>query len=109
MKYGYKGNSILIHLIADAEGMPLPAVSTPADADERKQVKPLLEGIEIKTGRAGKPAKKIRRLAGDKGYDSESLRKHIRDQGIPAANSEKEKRKGQAAQTCYDDRAKISS
>ncbi|MGX9727234.1 MAG: hypothetical protein ACTFAK_07915 [Candidatus Electronema sp. VV] len=58
VRYGYKGKGVLIHVIVDAEGMPLSALSTSADADERKQVKPLLDGIKIKTGRAGRPAKK---------------------------------------------------
>ncbi len=46
-----QSRGILVHFIADAEGRPLPAVSDPADADERKQGKPPLEGIEMKTGR----------------------------------------------------------
>ena len=82
VKYGYKGKGVLIHLIVDAEGMPLSACSTPANADERKQVQSLLDGIEITTGRPGRPAKKLRRLAADKGYDSEELRKQLRIQGI---------------------------
>ncbi|MGX9728046.1 MAG: transposase [Candidatus Electronema sp. VV] len=82
VRYGYKGKGIFIHLIVDAEGMPILALSTSADADERKQVKPLLDGIKIKTGRVGRPAKKMRRLAADKGYDSEELRKHLRAKGI---------------------------
>ncbi|MGR0480780.1 MAG: hypothetical protein ACTFAL_05075 [Candidatus Electronema sp. V4] len=47
MKYGCKGKGVPIHLIADSEGMTLSACSKSADADERKQVKPLLDGIEI--------------------------------------------------------------
>ena len=75
MKYGFKGKGVLIHLISGAEGMPLPACSTPADADERKQVQSLPDGIEIKTGRPG-------RLAADKGHDPDELRKHLRIKGI---------------------------
>jgi hypothetical protein len=45
---GYKGNGILSYLIVDTEGMPLSECHPPAD--ERKQVKPLLERIEMKTG-----------------------------------------------------------
>ncbi|MGR0480658.1 MAG: transposase [Candidatus Electronema sp. V4] len=71
MKYGCKGKGVLIHLIADSEGMPLSACSKPADA---------LDGIE--TGRVGRPAKKMRRLAADKGYDSEEMRKNLRAKGI---------------------------
>jgi hypothetical protein len=35
---GYKGKDVLIHLFVDAEGMPISVVSTPVNADERKQV-----------------------------------------------------------------------
>ena len=31
---GYKGKGILIHLLVDAEGMPLSAVTTAANGDE---------------------------------------------------------------------------
>ncbi|MGR0482627.1 MAG: hypothetical protein ACTFAL_14825 [Candidatus Electronema sp. V4] len=34
VEYGCKGEVVLIHLIADSEGMPLSACSEPADADE---------------------------------------------------------------------------
>ncbi|MGR0480212.1 MAG: transposase [Candidatus Electronema sp. V4] len=42
----------------------------------------MLDGIKIETGRADRPAKRMRRLASDKGYDSEELRKHLRAKGI---------------------------
>ncbi|MGR0482872.1 MAG: transposase [Candidatus Electronema sp. V4] len=82
VEYGCKAKGVLIHLIADSEEMPLSEFSTTADADERKQVKPLLDGIEIETGRADRPAKKMRSLAADKGYDSEELRKNFIGKGI---------------------------
>ncbi|MGX9727598.1 MAG: hypothetical protein ACTFAK_09855 [Candidatus Electronema sp. VV] len=34
--YGYKGKGVLIHLLVDADGMPLSACSAPANKDERK-------------------------------------------------------------------------
>jgi transposase len=80
--YGYKGKGILIHLLVDAEGMPVSAVTSPANEDERKQVEPLLEMIEVKTGKRGRPPRKIKRLAADKGYDSEKLREFLRRKGI---------------------------
>ncbi len=80
--YGYKGKGILIHLPVDIDGMPLSAISSPANGDERKQVEHLLKIIEVKTGRPGRPPKKIKRIAGDKGYDPEELRKILRSKGI---------------------------
>lgn len=99
--YGYKGKGILIHLLVDAEGMPLSAVTTAANEDERKQVEPLLDQIEVKTGRAGRPPKKTRRLAGDKGYDSEKLRTFLRHKGIQPQLPRKknaQKRRGRPVQ-----------
>ena len=80
--YGYKGKGVLIHLPVDAEGMPLSAVTTAANGDERKQVETLPERIEVRTGNPGRPPKKPKRLAGNKGYDSEELRNILRAGGI---------------------------
>lgn len=82
MAYGYKGKCVLIYLLVDAEGMPISAVTTAANADERKQVPHLLDGIKVKTGKRGRPAKKLRRIAADKGYDSEELRNFLWGRGI---------------------------
>ena len=51
--YGYKGKGILIHLLVDADGMPLSACSAPANEDESKHVGPLLEMVAVKTGKPG--------------------------------------------------------
>jgi len=77
--YGYKGKRILARLIADADGMPLSALVTPANGDERKQVKPLPEQIHVKTGKPGRPPKKI---SVDKGYDAEEVRNYLKCKGI---------------------------
>ena len=80
--YGYKGKGVLIHLLVDADGMPLSACSAPANEDERKQVGPLLEMIEVKTGKPGRLTRKLRRIAADKGYDSDQLRDFLKSRGI---------------------------
>ena len=82
VKYGYKGKGILIHLIVDGEGMPLSAHTTAANGDERKQVEPLLEKIDVRTRKPGRPPKHPKKLAGDKGYDSKCLRKKLKARGI---------------------------
>jgi len=79
MVYGYKGKGILTHLIADANIMPLSILVTPANGDERKQVKPLPEQIHVKRG---KPPKKPEKIAADKGYDAEEVRNYLRSKGI---------------------------
>jgi IS5 family transposase len=73
---------VLIHLLVDAEEMPVSAVTTTANADERKQVPHPLDWIEVKTGKWGRPAKKLRRIAADKGYDFEELRNFLLGRGI---------------------------
>ena len=80
--YGYKGKGVLIHLLVDADGMPLSACSAPANKDERKQVGPLLEMIAVKTGKPGRPPQKPQRIAADKGYDSDPLRDFLKSKGI---------------------------
>ncbi len=82
MAHGYKGKGVLIHLLVDAEGMPLSACSALANEDERKHVGKLLEAIVVKTGKAGRPRKNVRRLAADKGYDSDALRSFFKKKGI---------------------------
>ncbi len=63
MAQGYKGKGVLIHLPADADGMTLEACSAPANEDERKHVGKLIETVAVKTGKAGRPRKNLRRLA----------------------------------------------
>ncbi len=45
--YGYKGKGILIHSITDANGMPVVAITTPANGDERQQVLTMLAQIRL--------------------------------------------------------------
>lgn len=79
---GYKGKGILIHLIVDRWGMPLSALTTAANGNERELVEPLLDQIKVETNKPGRPPKKPKKLAADKGYDKEELRKNLRKRGI---------------------------
>jgi hypothetical protein len=80
--HGRKGKGILIHSLTDAAGMPLPARTTPANGDERAQVIPLLDGLRVRTGKRGRPRKRLKVLAADKGYDAKDLRRRLRKRGI---------------------------
>jgi IS5 family transposase len=80
--YGYKGKGILIHSITDANGMPLVAITTAANGDERQQVLPMLARIRLATGKPGNPKRRPKTLAADKGYDARWLRKRLRIKGI---------------------------
>ena len=79
---GFKGKGVLIHSIVDACGRPLAVCVTSAKADERKQVLPMLDSINIQTGRPGRPRSRPKQLAGDKGYDAKWLRDELRKRNI---------------------------
>lgn len=80
--YGYKGKGILIHSITDANGMPVVAITTAANGEERQQVLPMLAQIRIITGKRGNPKRRPKILAADKGYDAKWLRYALRTKGI---------------------------
>ncbi len=69
--------------------MPLSAYSAPANEDERKHVGPLLEMVAVKTGKPGRRPKKLRRIAADKGCDSDALRDFLKSRGIQPQISRK--------------------
>ena len=82
VEHGFKGKGVLIHALVDAKGMPLSIKVTAANASEREQVFELLGLIDIHTGCVGRPRCRPKQLAGDKGYDSNELRKMLRSRGI---------------------------
>jgi IS5 family transposase len=62
--------------------MPLSTCTTPANGDERAQVLPLLDALHVRTGKQGRPRKRLRGLAADKGYAAKDLRRRLRARGI---------------------------
>jgi transposase len=80
--HGRKGKGILIHSLTDATGMPLSTRTTPANDDERAQVLPLLDTLDVRTGKQGRPRKRLKVLAADKGYDAKDLHRRLRIRGI---------------------------
>ena len=81
---GGTGKGSLSHSLTDAGGMPLANRTTPANGDERAQVVPLLDGVKVHTGKRGRPRKRVKVLATDKGYDAKALRQTLRKRGIRA-------------------------
>jgi hypothetical protein len=79
---GGKGKGILIHSLTEGAGMPFSTTTTPANGDERAQVIPLLDAIQLRTGKRGRPRKRLKVLAMDTGYDAKALRQHRRRRGI---------------------------
>ena len=62
--------------------MPLANSTTPANGSEREQVIPLLDKVKLKTLKPGRPRKRVKVLATDKGYDSKEKRAILRKRGI---------------------------
>jgi len=81
---GGKGKGMLIHSLTEGGGMPLANRTTPAKGDERAQVRPLLDAVKIRTGKRGRPRKRLRVIATEKGYDAKALREKLRKRGIRA-------------------------
>jgi Transposase DDE domain len=81
---GGKGKGILIHSLTEGNGMPLANRTTPANGDERAQVVPLLDAVKVHTGKRGRPRKRLKVMATDKGYDAKALRQQLRKRGIRA-------------------------
>src|SRR4030095_10723745 len=81
---GGKGKGILIHRLTEGSGMPLAKRTTPANGDERAQVLPLLDAVKIRTGKRGRPRKRLHVIATDKGYDAKALREKLRKRGLRA-------------------------
>jgi transposase len=81
---GGKGKGVLIHSLTEAAGMPLANCTTPANGDERAQVIPLLDAVRLRTGRRGRPRKRLKVIVTDKGYDASALRQQLRQRGIRA-------------------------
>ncbi|WP_202972113.1 transposase [Moorena producens] len=82
MAYGGKGKGVLIHTLTEGSGMPLANCTTPANGSEREQVLPLLDQVKLKTLKPGRPRKRLKVLAADKGYDSKEKRAALRKRGI---------------------------
>ena len=62
--------------------MPIANLTTAANGSEREQIFPLLDSIRLKTLRPGRPKKRLKVLAADKGYDSKDKRSALRKRGI---------------------------
>jgi Transposase DDE domain len=64
--------------------MPVATCTTPANVDERAQVVPVLDTVQRRTGKRGRPRKRRHVLVTDTGYDAQALRQQLRTRGIRA-------------------------
>ena len=82
--HGGQGKGSLIHSLTEGRGMPLANRITPAKGDERAQVLPLLDAVKVRTGKRGRPRKRLKVIATEKGYDAKALRQQLWKRGIRA-------------------------
>jgi transposase len=68
-------------MVTDGRGLPLTVEVTAAQRHESTQVETVLEGIAVPQ-RVGRPRKRPRRVAGDKGYSYPRVRDWLRAHGI---------------------------
>ena len=66
------------HIITDAQGIPRAALLTRANVHDVTQALSLVETIPPVKGKGCRPRRRPAQLHGDRGYDSESLRKQLR-------------------------------
>jgi transposase len=73
-----------LHLIVDGHGIPLAVAASPGQAHESKLLEPVLEAVRLRRPGRGRPRRRPRRLAGDKGYSYPRIRRYLRRRGIVA-------------------------
>lgn len=71
-------------MLCDKHGIPLAYQLSPGQCSDVSQAVSLLERVRLPSAGPGRPRTRCHWLLGDKGYDSDSLRRHCRDHGIRA-------------------------
>jgi transposase len=74
--------STKLHIRAEGGGKLMTFILSPGHWHEQRVVRELLERGGVKRQRQGRPKMRPRRLVGDKGYSSSSLRRYLRQKGI---------------------------
>nr|WP_182942564.1 IS5 family transposase [Pseudomonas putida] len=69
------GLTTKIHMLCDANGVPLRFLLSDGQASDISYAQPLLDDVCIPTSKRGRPRKRCRWLLADKGYDAEALRR----------------------------------
>ena len=64
-------------MITDAEGVPLAAILTGANAHDVTQLMPLVQAIPAVKGKRGRPRRRPGAVQGDRAYDSEPHPDHL--------------------------------
>jgi len=72
-----------VHLVCDANRLPLAAVLTPGQRHESTQFEALMAAVRV-PGRRGRPRRRPRAVSGDKGYSYPHIRTWLRRHGVRA-------------------------
>ena len=72
-----------VHLVCDANRLPLAAVLTAGQRHESTQFAALMDAVRV-PGRRGRPRRRPRAVAGDKGYSYPHIRTWLRRHGVRA-------------------------
>jgi transposase len=76
------GFSTKVHLRAEGHGKPITAVSAGGERHEPIALEAVLDQGAIRRQGRGRPRRRPRRVAGDKGYSSPTARQRLRRRGI---------------------------
>jgi transposase len=69
------------HALVDARGVPLAAAVTAANVNDAAAAEAVLDAVPAVRGRRGRPRRRPRAVYGDRGYDSDPLRRRMRARG----------------------------
>ncbi|HBO8767057.1 TPA: IS5 family transposase [Pseudomonas aeruginosa] len=70
------GLTTKIHMLCDANGIPLRFLLSGGQASDISYAQPLLDEVSIQSNQRGRPRKRCKWLLADKGYDAEALRRY---------------------------------
>jgi transposase len=91
------GYGTKLHLIVEGHGIPLGFKLTPGQAHESKSLQNLLQSIRVPHVHAGRPTVRPEKLAGDKAYSSNEIRRQLqRRHIIPVIPMKKNERRRRA-------------
>ncbi len=69
------GLTTMIHMLCDANGIPLRFLPSGGQASDISYAQPLSDGVSIPSSQRGRLRKRYKWLLADKGYDAEALRR----------------------------------
>lgn len=98
-----------MHLRVEGKGKPITFVLTPGQRNEAVIFEELMEQGEVKRVGRGRPRRKPKRVAGDKGYSSKKIRRYLRSKGIRQTipRRSNEKHRGRFDREAYKRRNRV--